>query len=212
MEFIEFKKEILNNIKRKDGYTNEYQKVYDSKNFKDICGVITNNFDWACRYNIITGDLLEAVGNKELNKWNIAVNKNVYKGFLYVYGDVSVRAYNTIVYMYDTSKVNAFGYSIVETYNKSVLNAFDNTTVKAYDYSKINAHSNTKIVAFDDTTINAFDNTKIYAYGFSKINAFDTAIVKANRFSKINAFDNTEINVNSNSIVNVYNNAEVTKF
>jgi hypothetical protein len=170
MNFQDFKAEILQNAKGEQIKIDLIKNLANSKNFQELCKIITNNFTSFFDDKIITGELLEAVGNEELNQWDIAVNKNVENGCLYAYGDATVEARGH-------SKVFAYGGVVVKAFETSIVEAHETSKIFAYGNSFVEAFNSSIVFAYDTTNIYAYDSSTIYYSGFSNFFAFGNAKV-----------------------------------
>ena len=128
MNFKEFKTEMVSRCKSKSACTTEFKRVLDSENYKELITVLTDNFSWSCNNKIIDIELLEKVGNKTLNKYDLAINVTVIKGFLLV----------------DNATVEAWGSATVEARDSATVEAGGNATVKAWDNAYINSFNTTE--------------------------------------------------------------------
>jgi hypothetical protein len=187
MNFQDFKAEILQNAKKAKKVLSFYSLISKTENFQDLCRIIRQNFRLFSQQNIITGELLEAVGNEELNKWDIAVNKDINGGLLYAYGD---------------SMVEARGRAFVFAFDKAEVKAYD-STVYAFDFSKISAFGLTSVFS-KGAKVHAFDTSMVRAISFSKVAAFDE--------SEVEGFDNSEIFLFDKATASINGGAKVTRF
>jgi hypothetical protein len=163
MNFADFKAEILKNAKMEIVGLNLTNTLTKVTTFQALCEIITNNFDWFADKKIITGELLEAVGNEELNKWHLAVNKSVDSGYLFAYGN---------------AKIKVYGAAIVIAYNNVIVIAHNNINVKAFDNVNVIAFDNVTVKAFDNVKVRAFDNVKVRACNTSYVLSFENSMVK----------------------------------
>ena len=170
MNFKEFKTEMVSRCKSKSACTTEFKRVLDSENYKELITVLTDNFSWSCNNKIIDIELLEKVGNKTLNKYDLAINVTVIKGFLLV----------------DNATVEAWGSATVE--------ARGSATVEARDSATVEAGGNATVKAWGSATVKAWDNATVEAWGSATVEARDSATVEAGGNATVKAWDNAYIN------------------
>ena len=149
---------MVSRCKSKSACTTEFKRVLDSENYKELITVLTDNFSWSCNNKIIDIELLEKVGNKTLNKYDLAINVTVIKGFLLV----------------DSATVEARGSATVEARGSATVKAWDNATVKAWDNATVEAWCSATVEARDSATVEAGGNATVKAWDNAYINSFNT--------------------------------------
>ena len=180
MNFKEFKTEMVSRCKSKSACTTEFKRVLDSENYKELITVLTDNFSWSCNNKIIDIELLEKVGNKTLNKYDLAINVTVIKGFLLV----------------DNATVEAWGSATVEARGSATVEAGGNATVKAWGSATVKAWDNATVEAWGSATVEARDSATVEAGGNATVKAWDNAY--------INSFNTTEHKLSNKAICRYY--------
>ena len=180
MNFKEFKTEMVSRCKSKSACTTEFKRVLDSENYKELITVLTDNFSWSCNNKIIDIELLEKVGNKTLNKYDLAINVTVIKGFLLV----------------DSATVEARGSATVEARGSATVEAGGNATVKAWGSATVKAWDNATVEAWCSATVEARDSATVEAGGNATVKAWDNAY--------INSFNTTEHKLSNKAICRYY--------
>ena len=180
MNFKEFKTEMVSRCKSKSACTTEFKRVLDSENYKELITVLTDNFSWSCNNKIIDIELLEKVGNKTLNKYDLAINVTVIKGFLLV----------------DNATVEAWGSATVEARGSATVEAGGNATVKAWGSATVKAWDNATVEAWCSATVEARDSATVEAGGNATVKAWDNAY--------INSFNTTEHKLSNKAICRYY--------
>jgi len=180
MNFKEFKTEMVSRCKSKSACTTEFKRVLDSENYKELITVLTDNFSWSCNNKIIDIELLEKVGNKTLNKYDLAINVTVIKGFLLV----------------DSATVEARGSATVEARGSATVEAGGNATVKAWGSATVKAWDNATVEAWGSATVEARDSATVEAGGNATVKAWDNAY--------INSFNTTEHKLSNKAICRYY--------
>jgi hypothetical protein len=186
MNFQDFKDGILKNIEAKKEFDAEHLQVFKAKNFQKLCEVIKQNFLMFCRNKFITGKLLEAVGNEELNQWGVAVNKSINFGYLYAFKDDFFEAHGV-------SFVYSCGKAIVNVYDRAVVVAFDHSEIFSYDSSKVFAYGKTFVATQGSSIVHAFDHSDIAAYDNSIVFAFNNSKIKNTNINSVLAFGNAKV-------------------
>ena len=165
---------------------------------------------WAKKHILINIDNLKLTNNTYYLK--NCKNTTCYNSTVYAYDNSTVEAY------YD-SKVEAFGNSTikahydskVEAYNDSTVYAYDNSIVKSYNNSTIKAYNDSIVYAHYDSIVYAYDNSKVYAYDNSKVEAYYDSTVYASGNSKVEAFSNSKVEASSNSTIRAWGSSIITK-
>jgi hypothetical protein len=201
MNFTDFKTEILKNIEANKEFDAEHLKVFQTYTFHDLCQVIKDNFELFCKYNFITGELLDAVGNDELNIHGIAVNKSINFGYLYAFGNAKVKVRGiSFFYACDKALIRAYDRTRGFVIDAAEVFTHDSSTVIVHDKVVVFAHDNSIITAFGSSTVNASDNSTVFAFEFSTVNDF---------YANIFAFDNSQIKTFNVELVTTFGKANV---
>ena len=130
--FEAIKAEILKRAKEHHACTEQYGRAYKSKNLAELMQVIKDNFDWACRNDVVTPDIIVQY-REDLAANDIYLNVDANHGFL-LCGNATVMACdNATVKAYDGATVKAYDGATVEARDNATVTAFDNATVTAYD-------------------------------------------------------------------------------
>ncbi len=202
MKFKDFKTEIIDRCKNQSACQSEFKRVLDSKNYKELIPVLTDNFWWSCNHKIIDVELLKKVGNETLNKFDLAVNISVTKGFLLAGGNSTVKAW-------DNSTVEAWGNSTVEAWDNSTVKAGGNSTVKAWDNSTVKAGGNSTVKAWGNSTVEAWGNSTVEAWGNSTVEAWGNSTVEAGDNSYINSLNTIEHKLSDKAICRYYHENKI---
>ncbi len=196
MNFKEFKTEMVSRCKSKSACTTEFKRVLDSENYKELITVLTDNFSWSCNNKIIDIELLEKVGNKTLNKYDLAINVTVIKGFLLV----------------DSATVEAWGSATVEARGSATVKARGSATVKAWDNATVEARGSATVEARGSATVEAGGNATVKAWGSATVKAWDNATVEAWGSATVEARDSATVEAGGNATVKAWDNAYINSF
>ena len=156
MKFKEFKAEIVSRCKSKGACTNEFKRVSESKSFKELIPVLTDNFTWSCRNSIIDVELLEQVGNEILNKYDLAFNKSVSKGYLLSNNATVKASNNATVEAWGNATVEAWGNATVEALGNAYINSFNSIEHKLSYNAICRYYNENRIIVSEDAKIETY--------------------------------------------------------
>lgn len=125
-KFEKIKNEILSRAKIAKACSEEYGKA---SNFAELLKVITDNFDFSCRYRIIDAELLSEIGKDicEENKLycNVSVGGN---NFLLAWDSATVQASGS-------ATVQASGSAYINSYSETIEHEISDKAILRYYYS-----------------------------------------------------------------------------
>ena len=124
--------------------------IEDATHFKSLCTILKEDFEIYCRYDILTGKIIDAA-KSEFNKHNIFFNQSVDNGFVLIRSD-RIRD-ETVYEIGGDAVVVARGFAKANLSDRVKGYAYNNTVLRAYCFSSL--------MAFDHAAISAFGNTYI---------------------------------------------------
>lgn len=198
--FTKIKEEILKRAGNAEMREGEYERVYNSKDFKELLKVVTDNFYFCCNNNVIDAPLLEKIGSEILRESNLYLNCDVHEGYAIIDSNTTFRAWgDAAVVVRGDSRVVAWGNVTVEASENATIDARDNVTIRAWGNVTVEARGNTAVEARDDATVKAWGSATVLAWG--------NASVIASGASALDAWDNVIAEVRDNATVMVWGNA-----
>ena len=183
--FEEIKEEILKRAKNAEACPGEYKRAYKAENFKELLGVVTDNFGFSCCKGIIDVELLAGIGEDICEQNNLFFNVDSSNGYLLVDNATVVASGNATVVAYDNATVTAYDNATVTAYDNATVTAYDNATVEAYGNETVRAYGNATVEAYGNATVRAYDNAYINSYNSIEHKISGKSILRYNCQNKV---------------------------
>ncbi len=222
LPFHRIKKELFRNSIEYRGDSpaelRDLNAIDESRNFASLCHALKENFEMYCRYNVLTGRIIDAAKD-EFAKHGIFHNENRNEGFVLLENDditsettyaiggtATVAALGCVkVSMGARSTGCAFGRSTIRIYDEGTLSSFDRSEISAFGHAHITACDTATVRADSRSYVTACDDSRIRAVGYARVEARHNARVNCASKSYVLAADRATVEAEGEAYVMIWN-------